>query len=141
MAIPKRATLNTFHRLPGEAVQNVTLFERAWHECEELQVRSRLVWVGSAILGLSQLERFEVAVMLDGEPIGAAVLARDPWDVHVGPCMSVFAQYVLPEYRNRGLSLALMRECIRTAREHGAGVLAYTHRTAPWRYETTYRRI
>lgn len=141
MALPTHATLKAFPRLPGEAVQNVTLFQRAWDECAELQVRSQLVWVGDAILALSALERYEVAVMLDGLPIGAAVLANDPWDAHVGPCMSVFAQYVLPEYRNRGLSLALMRECIRIAREGGAGVLAYTHRVAPWRYETTYRRL
>lgn len=141
MALPKHAILKAFPRLPGEAVQNVTLFQRAWDECIELQVRSQLVWVGDAILALSALERYEVAVMLDGLPIGAAVLANDPWDAHVGPCMSVFAQYVLPEYRNRGLSLALMRECIRIARKSGAGVLAYTHRVAPWRYETTYRRL
>lgn len=130
----------TFHRLPGEPVQNVTLFQRAWEECEELQVQSEEVWVGSALLSLAALERYEVGILTDAGPIGAAVLASDPWDAHVGPCMSVFAQYVLPEFRNTGASLALMRECLAIARDSHAGVLAYTHRVAPWRYQTIYRR-
>jgi GNAT superfamily N-acetyltransferase len=82
-----------------------------------------------------------VWVQHGGTVIGAALVAHDPWDAHVGPCVSVFTQYVLPEHRNSGVSQALMRECLRIARAAGAGVLAFTHRKAPWRYETRYRRI
>lgn len=133
--------LAAFHRLPNEPLQNIELFERAWDECAELQVQEKHVWLGQAVYSLSQLDRYEIVVAHGDHVVGAVVLAGDPWDAHVGPCMSVFSQYVLPEYRNNGVSLRLMRECIRIARENDAGVLAYTHRTAPWRYSTTYRRI
>jgi GNAT superfamily N-acetyltransferase len=130
-----------FHRQPGEPVQNLALFERAWDECIELQVSPKEVWVGRSLIALSALERFEVAAVHGSEVVGAIVLARDPWDVHVGPCMSVFAQYVLPEYRNAGVSPRMMREALRIARDSRVDVLAFTHRKAPWRYQTIYRRI
>jgi GNAT superfamily N-acetyltransferase len=133
--------VQTSQRLAREPLQNVELFERAWDECVELQVQDKHTWLGMTLLALSQLDRYEVFVVRDRKMVGALVLAPDPWDVHVGPCMSVFSQYVLPEYRNSGVSLALMREAIRITRSTGAAVLAYTHRTAPWRYETIYRRV
>lgn len=133
--------LVTFHRLPDEPVQNVELFQRAWDECIELQVQSKDEWLGKALLALSALDRYEVVVLHGSHVVGAVVVALDPWDAHVGKCMSVFAQYVLPEYRNAGISLALMREAVRITCASGEHVLAFTHRKAPWRYETVYRRI
>lgn len=133
--------VQTSHRRAGDALQNVELFERAWDECIELQVQDKHTWLGMTLLALSQLDRYEVFVVRDGKMVGAIVLASDPWDVHVGPCMSVFSQYVLPEYRCTGISRALMREAFKIARDNCAGVLAYTHRKAPWRYETIYKRI
>lgn len=134
--------LETFHRLAGEPVQNVALFERAWDECVELQAQTRPVWLGRSLLSMAALERFEIAAIDGAEVVGAAILASDPWDAHVGPCMSVFAQYVLPEYRNAGISRRIMREAYRIAScTAGVQVLAFTHRKAPWRYETIYRRI
>lgn len=128
-------------RLPGEAVQSLDLFTRAWAECVELQVRDREAWLGASLLALQGLKRYEIAALHDGECVGGIVLAHDPWDVHVGPCLSVFAQYVLPEYRLRGISPRLMRESIRIAKEVDAPILAYTHRVGPWRYQTVYRSI
>jgi len=55
--------------------------------------------------------------------------------------MSVISQYVLPDYRNRSISLLCMREAIRIAKANGYSVLAYTHRLGDWRYETIYKRI
>jgi len=133
--------VQTSPRRAGDALQNVELFERSWDECIELQVQDKPTWLGMTLLSLSELERYEVFVVRDGKMVGAVVVASDPWDCHVGPCMSVFSQYVLPEYRGTGVSRALMREAFRLAREHGAGVLAFTHRKAPWRYETIYRRV
>ena len=141
MQITQDHQLVTFHRLPDEPVQNVELFECAWDECVELQVQDKSMWLGKALVAMHSIERYEIAVVHGTRVVGAVVLAADPWDAHVGPCMSVFAQYVLPQYRNTGVSNALMREAFLIARESGAGVLAYTHRKAPWRYETIYRRI
>lgn len=97
--------------------------------------------MGRALLALQEMDRYEIAAFIDGEVVGALVLAFDPWDVHVGPCMSVFAQYVLPEHRLSGVSPRLMREALRIAKRVGVSTLAYTHRVGPWRYETSYRSI
>lgn len=128
-------------RRPGEPVQNLDMFQRAWDECAELQVTSKEEWIGRSLLSLQGLDRIEIVVLADGKVVGGICLAPDPWDAHVGPCISVFAQYVLPEYRHKGVSASLMREAMRAARKSGAAVLAFTHRKAPWRYETMYHRI
>lgn len=128
-------------RRKGEAVQSLELFTRAWDECAELQQSSKDEWVGRALLSLQGLDRTELAAFYGTEFAGGLTLAPDPWDVHVGPCLSVFAQYILPEYRLKGISPRLMREAMRIAKQSGASTLAFTHRQGPWRYETLYRRI
>lgn len=131
-----------YPRRAAEPVQNVSLFKRAWVECVELQVQPENIWLGRVLTQLQALDRFEVAAFnKDAEVVGGIVVAHDPWDSHVGPCMSVFAQYVLPEYRQRGLSRRFMRTALDLAKEAGVPVLAYTHRHSPWRYFTNYRRI
>lgn len=131
--------LTTF-RNGGEAVQNLQLFSRAWDECVELQSTSRQDWIGRTLLSLQRLDRYEVAAHNGEFTVGGIILAQD-LDVHVGPCISVFAQYVLPEFRLQGVSPRLMREAVRLARMGGSPVLAYTHREGPWRYQTVYRRL
>lgn len=132
--------VNTYRRR-DEAVQSLELFTRAYDECVELRQQSKEVWVGRALLALQGLDRHELAAFVGSEFAGGLVLAHDPWDVHVGPCMSVFAQYVLPEYRLMGVSPRLMREALRIAKQAGESTLAYTHRAGPWRYSTLYRSI
>ena len=141
MASTQETSVLVTSRQPGEPVQNLDMFTRAWDECVELQVTPKQEWVGRALIALQGLERFEIGVQVRGNVVGGICLARDPWDVHVGPCMSVFAQYVLPEFRLQGVSARMMREAVRIAKQSGAPVLAFTHRKGPWRYETIYRRI
>lgn len=129
------------HRSKGEAVQNFELFSRAWDECVELQQQSKSEWLGRSILSLQELDRHELFAYADGRVVGGIVLANDPWDSHVGPCVSVFAQYVLPEYRLQNISPTLMRMATRLAKESGASTLAHTHRIGAWRYSTFYRRL
>lgn len=133
--------LTVSQRRAGEPVQSLDLFTRAWDECEELQVTTKNVWVGRALLALQDLDRYEVIMLGERSEIGGLVLAVDPWDVHVGPCVSVFANYVLPEHRGTQVGAACMRAAIRIAKQIRMPVLAYTHRKGPWRYETIYRRI
>ncbi len=133
-------SVRTTFRPRGAPVSNPELFTTAWAECVELQCQDKAEWTSRTLHVLSSFDRYEVAAVVDGAVIGGVVVAVDE-DIHVGPCVSVFAQYVLPEYRNRGASLACMRESVRLAKELGASVLAYTHRIGPWRYETIYRRI
>lgn len=134
--------IKTLYRHQTEPVQNLNLFKTAWHEFIELQTTSQDEWVGRSLLSMQGLDRYEIGVFRsDGIPIAAMIVGYDFWDAHVGPCMSVFAQYVLPDYRNRGISLKLMREAIRITRDSEYNTLAYTHRKGDWRYETIYRRV
>lgn len=131
-----------FDGAPGTPLRNYAMFERAWHEFPELQVRPKDEWIGRSIASLAALQRWEIGAFNDaGETIGGIVLAEDPWDCHVGPCVSVFAQYVVPEYRDGQVSQRMMREALRLARSLHFPVLAFTHRRGPWRYETIYHRI
>lgn len=121
---------------------NSEMFETAWAECVELQVQCKDVWLGRTLLSLQELDRYEIGVVIDAKVVGGVVVARDPWDCHVGPCTSVFAQYVMPQYRLNGISGILMREAVRIAKyDFRTHAIAYTHRQGPWRYETIYRRI
>lgn len=126
--------------LADTPVHNVSLFERAWDECIELQVQPKDAFVGNSLLMLQSCTRWEIAMWHRGEAVGGLVLAIDN-DVHVGECMSVFAQYVLPEYRNKNIASRCMREAIRITKLTKLRVLAYTHRVGDWTYKTTYRRI
>ena len=126
---------------PGTAVRDYEMFARAWYEFPELQTTSEQEWIGRTLDALSQLDRWEIGVFVNGRTVGGIVLAHDPWDCHVGPCISVFAQYVMPEHRNARVSNAMMREALRIARAEQYIVLAFTHRRGPWRYETIYHRI
>lgn len=116
------------------------LLERAWEECVELQTQPKDVWIGYAALAVQDIDRKEVLLFKDSRLIGGLVLAHD-FDVHVGKCLSVLWQYVLPEYRNSGASMRLMRYAVQCARDYSYSVLAYTHRVGNWRYETIYRKV
>lgn len=131
--------IRSLHR--GEPVSNLDMFTSAWDECVELQVTPKQEWIGRSLLALQSMDRHEILMFHGSRNTGGLVLAHDPWDVHVGPCLSVFAQYVHPEYRNAGVSPMLMREAVRIAKRGGYGVMAFTHRKGAWCYETLYRRI
>lgn len=134
--------IKTLYRHQNEPVQNLKLFECAWDEFPELQTTDKITWTGNSLLMMQGLDRYEVGVFTPtGDVVGAAIIAPDIWDAHVGPCISVFAQYILPEFRNRGISLKLMREAIRITKESNYTVLAFTHRVGDYRYETVYKEI
>lgn len=124
----------------GEAVQGTELFVRAWNECVELQCTPELQWCSTVLAELSELDRYEVCIFVGDAPVGGIILVHDE-DWHVGTCLTVAFQYVLPEFRNTGVSIACMRFAKRLARELGYKALAYSHRKGPWRYEIIYRRI
>lgn len=141
-AHPNRFHIRINSRLPDQPVQNYTLFKSAYNEFIELKVQPLEHFVSRALIALRGLRRWEISAHLDdGTCVGGLVLAHDLDDPHVGQCVSVFAQYVLPEYRHLGLSRRFMREGIRIAREADVPVFAWTHRTGNWKYTTNYRRL
>ena len=134
-------TFFTSLRQQGEANQAPLLFYRAWEECLELQVMDKETWVAEVLSRMSLLPwRYEIGMHNGDQAVGGVIIGPDE-DIHVGPCLSVYAQYVLPEYRNRGTSMRCMRMAERAAIHFGYKVLAYTHRVGDWRYETIYRRL
>lgn len=136
-----RSKIIAFRRSKDEPLQNVALFECAWDEFPELRVRGKDEWLRDVIPRLSRMDRYEVALFDGPEVVGGMVLGHDDGDPHVGPCFAVFTQYILPAYRNSGVCLQFMRFAHHVARLEGAEILAYTHRTGPWKYATTYRRV
>lgn len=136
-----RPEIISTRRARGEPVQNTSLYFAAWDECIELQQTARQQWVGNTLRWFREVDRHEVYAFVGGTPVGTLVYAYDPWEVHVGPALVVATQYVLPEYRNKGISGRMMREMLREAKGAGVPTLAFTHRTGPWEYKTIYRRV
>lgn len=89
---------------------------------------------------LAEFDRTEI-VYYDGETIvgGATVVIDD--DQHVGPCLSLQWQYILPDYRKRGLGRHFVRELLRQAGWAGIRNVCWTHRVGVGRYTVTYREV
>jgi len=124
----------------GESCLAPELFPVAWEECIESHGMNKEAWTTSALNMIENVPRYEMGFYVDGKPVGGITLTIDH-DPHVGECLCVMSQYVLPEYRNNGISLRCMRECIKLAKRLGHDMLAYTHRQRDWVYTTTYRKI
>lgn len=116
-------------------------FSTAWDECIELQCNPKAEWMGIAISSLQEHPRVFIGVLGDTELLGGLYLLREENDPHVGACMSIAFQYVLPEYRNLGVSRRLITRALQLTRKNNCSVLAYTHRKGDWKYETVYRRV
>ena len=124
----------------GEVCDGFTLYDRAWREFEELQMSDRYGWVAHTMRCIKAADRVEVGARVDGALVGGVVLHSE-YDPHVGHCLYVVFQYVLPEYRNKGIALKLFKMALEETRRQGLPVLAYTHRLCDWKYITTYRRV
>ena len=127
----------TFQCCAGDPVHNVGLFLAAHEECAELQTQPARAWLGKTLHALQSVGRTEVLVRVNGENAGGGIIARG-FDPHVGECIEILCQYVLPEFRNMGVSARIMRKAVKLAK---GSVLAYTHRIGDWKYLTQYRRI
>lgn len=87
---------------------------------------------------LAEFDRTEI-VYYDGDKVvGGATIVLDD-DQHVGVCLSLQWQYVLPAYRGKNLGAKFIRELKRQAQWAGIGNICYTHRTGIGRYEVVYR--
>lgn len=127
-------------RQPGEPTDGRWFMDEAWSECSELQTTSLQDFRRRAHDSVCSLERLEVVAFVGSRAAGIAVLAVDD-DLHVGECLSVQWQYVLPEFRNLGVSPAFLRVAKNLARQLNLPVIAFTHRLGPGVYKTSYRRV
>lgn len=86
------------------------------------------------------VERVELLAIHDGKPAGICVLVQEV-DAHVGPCIGVMWQYVLPWAEQAGISRAFLRYAERLARNLNIPAIAWTHRTGLGVYSVRYRRL
>ena len=85
-------------------------------------------------------DRIEILVVEDGLPIGFCALAEDH-DIHVGRCLTVMWDYVVPSHRGGTVGQRMLRVAMQRARQYGFAVLSYTHRTGPGVYRVKYIRL
>lgn len=124
----------------GRGFPDRNLFEVAWEECSELQIQPKIDWVDNSLEYLFNVDLYRFTVY-DGDKIVGGLLLCDDLDLHVGRCLSVTFQYVLPEYRNKMLGFKLMKLALDLSLNLNYRVMAYTHRLGPWTYVTKYREI
>lgn len=139
-------TLNSLRYVVAECpagtkeLGSTELHRVAYAECVELRVQSYDKWHSSYIASWESVDRYSISAYDGVRLIGRLILVKC-YDIHVGDCMAVHTQYVLPQYRNSGITRRLLRTACALTREHGLSVLSYTHRKSDWVYHTTYRRI
>jgi len=133
--------LSVVYLSSGDATNVVQLLPEALAETPELGWGGTFDEIASRVCtDTEQHARVElVAHDLSGRLVGCAVLVPDE-DLHVGRCLSVMWNYVLPT--NRGaIGRQFMRLAVRVAKHWELPVLAYTHRIGLGRYAVTYRRL
>lgn len=130
----------TRHRNAGEVTSIVDLLSHALVELPEF------AWGGSPSQtrtrmreATEQHDRVELLAVSDGGVVGCMVLVEDD-DLHVGHCLTVMWNYVLPEHRGL-VGRRFLRAAFGLARQAGIPVVAYTHREGVGQYRTTYRRV
>ena len=96
--------------------------------------------VHRVVSSLSEFDRSEIVAIDNGTVVGGAVIVLDD-DQHVGPCLSLQWQYVLPAYRAKRLGHHFVRELLRQAGWAGIRNVSYTHRVGVGKYTLTYREV
>lgn len=119
---------------------SVDFFDRAWDEFIELQVMDKEAWVRMSIESITERPRYELLMVHGDTQTGGCIITWDT-DGHVGDCMAVMFNYVLPEYRRGRIGYELYRAAVALTRSNHIGILAYTHRVRDWEYVTKYRKV
>jgi GNAT superfamily N-acetyltransferase len=89
---------------------------------------------------LAEFDRTEIVIYDGNAVVGGATIVLDD-DQHVGPCLSLQWQYVLPAYRRLHLGRHFVRELLRQAGWAGIRNVSYSHRTGEGQYTITYREV
>lgn len=124
----------------GEPFDAPLLLRQAWAEFPELRYTSEQEFRHRVRASIRELDRWELLVLAEGVPVAIAVLALDD-DLHVGPCVTVQWQYILPDYRGLGITKTFMRVARNVTRQLGLTVLAFSHRLGDGQYKISYRRV
>jgi hypothetical protein len=129
-----------YQKNSGEPVMEPLFYGLAWEEFPELQLQSKDDYVSNTLEYIKSLPRTEIYYLRHGRIVGGIITTLEH-DVHVGECLSVITQYILPDYRFNGISWSFMRMIRNRCKKEGVPVMAWTHRTGDYEYKTTYRRM
>lgn len=128
-------------RAEGDPTFGQWFVHQAVAEFEEFSWnRTRLEAAEQICADICENGRVELLAISAGAPAGILVLCHEH-DNHIGECLGVQFNYVLPEYRNLGIVRQFFRMAEAIARENGIPVMAWTHRTGVGQYTLRYRRI
>jgi len=127
-------------RTPGQPCLGASLIPAGYAEFPEFREGGTLEQVTSRLReAMESLDRYELVVSERGAVVGYACAALDE-DLHVGLCLTLQWQYVLPEYRG-AVGREFVRWLLRKARSSGLKHVAYSHRINQGHYAIKYRRI
>ena len=126
--------------LPGDSTCATALASAAWSELPELQYQPCEGFLRGFTEAHEDSERVEFLAYNGPLLVGGGILVLEH-DVHVGPCLSLAWQYVLPEYRHIGVVRRLHKVLVQSAKALNIPSIAYSHRIGTGEYITKYRRI
>lgn len=130
----------TFALEPGDLCLGAELIPFGYAELPEFNETCTLEQVTARMLAtIEPMSRTEILAVIDGQLVGFACVVEDD-DIHVGRCLTLQWQYVVPEHRGR-IGAEFLRWLARFARCQGFQFIAYSHRVNSRHYAIKYRRI
>jgi hypothetical protein len=127
-------------RREGDPCQGAPMIDHVYAELPEFRAGGNLEDVRARMLGATeQLDRCELTAVVGGVLVGFACIVEDE-DMHVGSCLSLQWQYVVPEHRGK-IGAAFLRELVKLGRILGFRFVAYSHRVNDRHYAIKYRSI
>lgn len=98
-------------------------------------------WLASMLDLYKGFHRYEIEYWEGETLIGVAVVAKTI-DFHVGPCVCVLTQYVIPQFRGRaGIARKVLAFARNKAREDGVGFMSWSHQLDYGTQLLKYRRV
>lgn len=132
--------IQAFRLAPGDLCLGAGIIPAVYAELPEFRDGGTLEHVSRRMLAATEgLERFELLAVIGGELIGFACVVEDD-DMHVGHCLTLQWQYVVPEHRGR-IGGQFLRWLAKAGRDMGFQFIAYSHRISSRHYAIKYRSV
>lgn len=133
-------SIQAFKLASGDLCLGAGIIPAVYAELPEFRDGGTLDEVSRRMLAATEgLDRYELLAVAGGDLIGFACVVEDD-DMHVGRCLTLQWQYVVPEHRGK-IGGEFLRWLARTAREQGFEFIAYSHRITSRHYAIKYRRV
>lgn len=133
-------SIKAFMLAAGDLCLGAEIIPAVYAELPEFSYGGTLDEVSRRMLAATEgLDRYELLAVSGGDLIGFACVVEDD-DMHVGRCLTLQWQYVVPEHRGK-IGGEFLRWLARTAREQGFQFVAYSHRITSRHYAIKYRRV